>query len=298
MGVGSSWYQYGALLSQYFKHGLPEGTIVNVRPYAAADGNLRLIEADEKIQLGMTFSTNLAWARAGMTEVSDATADNVRLVAAGLDQYYVGMAAAASKPYDTLSEALKAGNGPRISTLPPGSLGEIVTNLLLRAHGMDEAALEAQGGSIDRVGIDAASSAVASGKADVWINPIAQGHPKMTELTISHDVKLLGVSEEAMAKMTEFGFSPAVLPAGSFEGQSADLQLPGTATTLIANASMDDELVYGITKSLIDNMDAIKAENASLRRLSPETAADTSLAGGIDLHPGAQRAYNEAGIIG
>jgi len=297
MGVGSTWYQYGVLLSQYIKQGLPDGSIVNVRPYAAADGNLRLIEADDRIKLGLTFSTNIAWAKAGMTEISDATADNVQLIAAGLDQYYIGMAALASQEYDTISAALEVGDGPAISTLPPGSLGEIGTIQILRAHGMDEAALEAQGGSITRVGIQAAAEAVVTKRSDVWLNPISRGHPRMTELTISNDIKLLGISDEAMAKMTDLGFSAAVLPAGSFKGQDEDITLPGTSTTLIANAALSEETVYQVTKSLIDNLDAIKSENASLSGLTLEGMADTTRAGNIELHPGAKRAYEEAGVI-
>lgn len=297
MGVGSTWYQYGVMLSQYFKRNLPDNSVVNVRPYAAADGNLRLIEANDRIQIGMTFSTNIAWAKSGMTDVSDATAENVRLIAAGLDQYYVGMAAPASMAHDTISAALDAGEKLTISTLSPGSLGEIGTMLVLRAHGLDEAAFNARGGTVNRVGIQAASEAVVTGRADVWINPISRGHPRMTELAISHDIKILGLSDEAMAKMAEFGFTPTVLPAGTFNGQDADVMLPGTSTTLIVNEAMSDETAYQVTKALIDNLDAIKSENASLSGLTVQKAADSSLAGGLELHPGAIRAYKEAGAI-
>lgn len=297
MGVGSTWYQYGVLLSQYMKRALPEGSVVNVRPYAAADGNLRLIQSNDRIQVGMTFSTNIAWAKKGMTEISDATADDVRLIAGRLDQYYIGMAASADFKGSTISEAISEKRPLRISTLAPGSLGEIGTLLILKAHGIDEETLNSWGGNINRVGIDAASEGLVTGRADIWINPISIGHPKMTELAFSHDIKLLGLSEDAITKMEDFGFSKAELPAGSFRGQDDSLVLPGTSTTIIVNKSMDDKAAYTITKSIIDNVDAIKAENAALSRMDTSKAPDPAYAGGLALHPGAEKAYKEAGLL-
>lgn len=297
MGVGTSWYQYGVLLSQFFNKALPDGSIVNVRPYAGGDGNVRLIESNDRIQMGMTFSANLAWAKAGMTEISDATADNVRLLWGALDQYYLGMMAQASFQYDTMTEALESGTGLDISTLSPGTLAEIGTNLLLSAHDMTEASLTQAGGRLNRVGIQAASEALVTDRSDIWINPISKGHPRLTELSISNDIKILGLSEADLKKMAELGFTPAVLPGGSFRGQDEDVTLPGTSTTLIVNAEMDEETAYSLTKALIDNLDDIKSQNASLAGMSVERAADTALAGGIELHPGAARAFEEAGVI-
>jgi TRAP transporter TAXI family solute receptor len=294
--VGTTWYQYGVMLSQYLQAGMPAGSLVNVRPYAAAEGNLLLIEANDRIQIGMTFSTNVAWARAGLTDITQATANNVRLIAAGLDQYYIGMTALRSKGYGTVTKALEAA-GSRITTGPAGSLGAQATQLILRAHGLDEAKLTAAGGSVTRVGVQAASEAAVTGRADVWINPISEGHPRMTELALSHDVEIIELADSQMAELTKLGFVPSILPAGSFRGQDVDKTLPGMSTVIIANAALDEQTAYLITKSLIDNVEKIRAENASMKVMAPKTMADVALGGGAELHPGAARAYREAGVL-
>jgi uncharacterized protein len=297
MGVGSAWYQYGISLSQYIGAGLPSGSIVTVRDFAGGDGNLRLIEADQRVQLGMTFSMNVAWARNRMTEITDATADNVRLIAGGLDQYYVGMVAQTSIGVRSVSEILDAGRGLRVSTSQAGSTSDIGALQILAAHGVDEAANNARGGSYARVSLQAASENMITGRSDVWVQMIVAGHPRVSELSFSHNIRLLGMSEEAMANMQAAGFGRAEMPAGTFNGMDEPVVMPGASTILIANAAMDDDVAYRITRAIIDNMDALKAENAGFRDWTLQRAADVEAGGGAPLHPGAERAYREAGVI-
>ena len=297
MGVGGLWYQYGITLSQFIGGHLPEGSVVTVRDFAGGDGNIRLIEADQRVQLALGFSMNLAWARNRMTEITDATADNVRLIAGGLDQFYLGVMAMPSLGATTLSELIDAGRGLRISTTQAGSSGDIGVNLLLRAHGIDEAENARRGGSITRVSQQAASENLATGRADVWINMVVAGHARAVELSLSHNMMFLGLSDEAQDFMTRSGFPPSVMPAGTFANQPTDVRMPGTETIIIANASMDEEIAYRITTALIENMAAIRSETAALANFTPERAVDVERAGGAPLHPGAERAYREHGFI-
>lgn len=297
MNVGSAWYQYGVLLSQYMRRELPEGSVVNVRDFAGGDGNLRLIEADDRVQAALTFAMNVAWARRGMTDISEATAENVTLLAGAMDQYYIGMMALDSIGVDTLSEAIAEERGLHIATTPPGSSGDIGVTLLLQAHGIDEETLNSWGGSISRVSLQAASENMVTGRADIWVNMLVGGHPRATELAFGHPLRFLGLSDEAMGNMIDLGLNPAELPAGAFEGHDEGVMLPGTSTIMIANSNFSEDYAYGMVKSIIDNLDEIKSETASLRGWDMAAAADTDLAGGIPLHPGAERAYREAGII-
>lgn len=297
MNVGSAWYQYGVLLSQYMQRELPDGSVVNVRDFAGGDGNLRLIENDDRVQAAVTFSMNVAWARRGMTDISEATAENVTLLAGAMDQYYIGMMALDSIGVDTLSEAIAQERGLHIATTPPGSSGDIGVSLLLRAHGIDEATLNSWGGSISRVSLQAASENMVTGRADLWVNMLVAGHPRATELAFGHPLRFIGLSDEAMANMTDLGLNPAELPAGAFEGHDAGVMLPGTSTILIANQNLDEDYAYQMVKAITGNLDGIKSEMSSLGGWDMAAAADTELAGGIPLHPGAERAFREAGII-
>lgn len=298
MAAGSAWYQYGIQIAQFLQPVLPGGGTVNVRPYAAAVGNIKLINENQRIQLGMTFSTNLRWALAGMTDIQDATAENVRALAGGLDQYYIVMLARKGTGFENLSEALAAKKPVRISCLQPGSIGEVSAQILLRAHGIDEATLNGYGGSINRGALQAAADALVEGRADVWVQPVTPGHPKVQEVAFSHDIEWVRISDEALQTMVDLGYQRAVLPANSFDGITEDLTLPGATTVLIVNAGMSDDLAYAMTKALIENADALKEQNAALSPFDPKIAWRPETLGGAPLHPGAERAYREAGLMG
>ena len=297
MGVGGLWYQYGITLSQYIGPYLPAGSVVTVRDFAGGDGNLRLIEANQRVQVALTFAMNISWSRNRMTHITDSTAENVRLIAGGLDQFYLGMMALRSLGATTMSEVWDAGRGLRISTTQPGSTGEIATGLLLQAHGLDEAENSRRGGSLTRVSMQAASENMITDRADVWINMLVAGQPRATELAFSHDMTFLSLSDEAQAFMTDHGFPPAYLPADTFHRQTEAVRLPATETVIIVNSELDDDIAYRITMSLIENMEAIRGETAALSNFTPERAVDVERAGGAPLHPGAERAYREAGFI-
>jgi TRAP transporter TAXI family solute receptor len=119
----------------------------------------------------------------------------------------------------------------------------------------------------------------------------------MSEVAFSHDIRLLSMSDAAMDHMRGLGFTPTELPPGTFSGIDEPIVLPGSTTVMIANVTMDEDVAYRITRSIIENFDSIKSDLAGLRNWTLERAADVELGGGAPLHPGAERAYREAGII-
>ena len=61
--------------------------------------------------------------------------------------------------------------------------------------------------------------------------------------------------------------------------------------TLFVKADADEELVYSITKTLFDNLDQLAEIHPQAGAIALESATNTP----IDLHPGAQRYFDEAG---
>ena len=97
--------------------------------------------------------------------------------------------------------------------------------------------------------------------------------------------------------MTEKGFARVSVPANSFKGQTAELILPGSPDGIFCREDLDENVVYMITKTLIENHDAILQVYPALSCWTVEGSADPELVGGVDFHPGALRYYKEAGLI-
>ena len=56
---------------------------------------------------------------------------------------------------------------------------------------------------------------------------------------------------------------------------------------------MSDDEAYALTKALISNVDEVRAVHSAMKALTPEMLAKPSV---LEFHPGAARAYSEAGL--
>ena len=89
--------------------------------------------------------------------------------------------------------------------------------------------------------------------------------------------------------------SPATIPAGAMEGLDKNIEGFTSAVAWCAYDEFDEEAAYRITKAVIEHVGEF-AEYHALGKLMSRSALvagwDTT-----DIHPGALRAYREAGII-
>ena len=68
----------------------------------------------------------------------------------------------------------------------------------------------------------------------------------------------------------------------------------GSPTILIVRADLDEEVVYTVTKALLENKAALDKGHAGLKPFDPETAWKQEKLS-VPLHPGAARYYKERG---
>jgi TRAP transporter TAXI family solute receptor len=89
-------------------------------------------------------------------------------------------------------------------------------------------------------------------------------------------------------------YTKVVIPA-ALSGLSRDLPTFGARATLLTTASMPEELVYTVTKAILSNLDALRAGHPVLSALVAEEMPRAALS--APLHPGAERAFREIGVI-
>jgi TRAP transporter TAXI family solute receptor len=108
-------------------------------------------------------------------------------------------------------------------------------------------------------------------------------------------VRLLTVTEEQMATINTGLdlWTPYPLPAGTYPGQDYDVTTVAQPNFLAVNASVDEEHVYQITKTMFENLAFLRAIHPATNALSLDSAL-----GGLPapLHPGALRYYEEVGV--
>jgi TRAP transporter TAXI family solute receptor len=119
----------------------------------------------------------------------------------------------------------------------------------------------------------------------------------ITKLMASNEGKftVLDVTDEELAKMDGGRnlWVPYTIAAGTYPGQEKDINTIAQPNFLAVNASVDENHVYLLTKTMYENLGFLTAIHPATKAMAVEKA----MAGlPVKLHPGAARYYKEAGL--
>jgi len=119
----------------------------------------------------------------------------------------------------------------------------------------------------------------------------------VTEMTSTANGKLIGIEPEVRKSLMEQypWYSEFTIPSGTYEKQDEDIDTLAIKMVLMADASVDEETIYEMTKVFWENLEKLKSTHPIVEQMDIENAV-TELAG-IPLHPGAERYYKEAGLM-
>jgi TRAP transporter TAXI family solute receptor len=292
LSQGTAWYVYGATMAELLRKTLPAGSNVDVKPFSGGVGNAKLVAKNET-PLALSFSVTNRWAYEGR-EAYDAKIESLRGLVGGLDSYYLVALAAKKLDVKSLKDVKDRKIPVRLSTLPVGSLGEFGARQLLKEYGLSYADIKSAGGSTSHVNYNVIVDAFKDGRADLLIAVITPKHPSITEIATFTEVQFLGLEPERIKGLGALGYTAATMAADTFKGQTQPVPTVGFPTVLITNKDLPEPVAYTVTKTVIENKDALVRGHAGLGAFDPKTAWQPEKVG-IPLHPGAERAYREKG---
>jgi TRAP transporter TAXI family solute receptor len=177
--------------------------------------------------------------------------------------------------------------GQRINLGPPGSNAAVLAQRLLEAYGVFDP------GNAQFLSYAEGTSAMINGNLDATVVLAGAPTAALIDLGAQREMKLLAVDAEIVAGMLdEYPFYQLYdIPAETYSGQSEPVTVINDPATLFAKADADEDLIYSITKTLFDNLDELGEIHPQAAAIALETGPNTP----IDLHPGAQRYFDEAG---
>ncbi len=142
----------------------------------------------------------------------------------------------------------------------------------------------------------------AAAGADILSNPVTGNvvpGPAAIEVQASFEnVNWFGSSKEAIdnvLKKTGIPYTVVTVSANTFKGQTQEFLTLGTPNFWAASIEMPEEVAYKFVSTIIKHVDEFKTYHAAGKLITRE-----ALCYGISkeqLHPGAYRAYKEAGLI-
>ena len=281
-GTSGTYYGYGGVLGQYVKN--KAGTDVVVVSTDGSKANIQGIAAGD-YQLGTVQSDVMAYAWEGTRSFeAEGTVDSFRTVA-GLYAEAVQLV--------TMDPSIKSVadlKGKAVSIGAPGSGVYFNAVDVLTAAGLTEADINAQYQSF----ADSAD-ALKDGKIDAAFIVAGPPTPAITELTTTNSAYLVPIDGEVADNLMASCpfYTIHTIPAGTYGGQTEDVQTVTVKATLIVSADASEEAVYALTAAIFDNAEAIAAENAKGAELSLENATSGMT---VPFHSGAAKYFAEKGI--
>ncbi|MFC3703842.1 TAXI family TRAP transporter solute-binding subunit [Devosia honganensis] len=183
--------------------------------------------------------------------------------------------------------------GKRVSLDEPGSGTLVDAKIILEAFGMSEDDITAE-----YLKPDQAADRMRDGAMDAFF--FVGGYPAgaIAELASQHDVILVPITgPEIDAMRADYSFfATDNFPAGTYNGQEADVPTISVGAQLVTSADLSDDLIYGITQSMFNSTTQalLGAGHAKGRYITLENAVQGA---GIPFHPGAEKFYREAGVL-
>ncbi|CAM4222752.1 TAXI family TRAP transporter solute-binding subunit [Lederbergia lenta] len=263
-----------------------DGLRVNTQASNGGVNNLNLMKEGEA---EISFATaGIIWeAFNGERGFKDRKYDNVRIVA-GL--YYNPNQFVVRKGADIGS--LGDLKGKRFAPGSVGSTPEVESSIILPAYGI------AYPDDIKEnfVGFTEAIDLMRNKQIDGALIQAGLPTAAVTEMISTADGELIGIEPEIRKQlMDEYPwYSEMTIPTGTYEKQEKDIDTLAIKMMLIADASVDDDIIYEMTKSFWDNLDQLESTHAIVKQMELENAT-TDLAG-IPLHEGAKKYYEEKGL--
>jgi TRAP transporter TAXI family solute receptor len=115
----------------------------------------------------------------------------------------------------------------------------------------------------------------------------------LKDLATSAPTTIVAIPAEVVAALGA-PYLPAVIPAGTYEGQAADVPTASVGNFFVTHEGVSEETVYQMTKLLFENLPALEASHKAAAAIKLENALNGMP---IPLHPGAERYYREIGLI-
>ncbi len=253
-------------------------------------------------------------------EVTSASVENVALVVRGqsdfgfgmadtIYQAYTGQGGFAQRPqpslralaclYPNVLQVVVLEDGPvqgygdllgkTISIGAPGSGTAITAEAVIQALGLPKDQL-----TLRRFNFNETANALRDGDLQAGFWCVAPPTGSVLELASSRAIRLLSLTQSELAKLLEE--SPAYVPhrmtPGTYPGLDTEVQTVSVPNLIVVDESLDEELVYEVTKLLYENREHLMEVHPSARFITPEYTLEVAP---IPLHPGAVRYLESAG---
>ncbi|GIQ67345.1 TAXI family TRAP transporter solute-binding subunit [Xylanibacillus composti] len=287
MGTGSqggTYFPLGAEMANVWNNQIEHINVTSTESGASVE-NLAKISRGE-FDLGMSVNLPAIDAYEGKGEFEGNPVENFAFIG-HIYPEVMQIVSRESTGVETIADLA----GKRVAIGPPGSGTQAAAKLILEAYGLQDGDYVAY-----QEGFGDAKAKLQDGTIDASFGLLGLPDAGIDELqAATRDVKFLEVTGDALAHIeANSGYSGFAISAGSYEWLEADAHTISAFAILVANTdTVDEDLAYELARVMIEH----NGDNTHPQ--SSHTTQENALNGsnGLPIHPGAQKYYQEIGLM-
>jgi TRAP transporter TAXI family solute receptor len=281
--MGGSWYPLGGAISDALQKNIP-GLTLSVMP-GGGIGNVEALEVG-KCDIGFANSCSAVDGLYGRAPFKKKM-ENMRQLANLYPQYFQMVV-----PEDSGIKSVADMKGKTLACDRKGLTGEQLSQLVLQAYGFDYKDMA----KVHHVGYSDGVALMKDGHAQGFFLITTIPASSIIDLAADRKIRLLSLPDDKIKALQKInsGFLKRVIPKGTYPGVDYEVQGVGAFTHLIISAKLPDDLVYRITKILVENLPRF---GDVVKDMKGVTAKDLAFDVGVPYHPGARKYYKEIGAL-
>lgn len=284
--TGGVYYIYGGGIAKVISANIPD-TQATAEVTPGAVDNVKMLQ-NESIDFAFTKSDVATEAIKGVGPFASTGKVRVRAIAVLYPD--IAHVVVVSSGINKLEDM----KGKIISTSAPGSGHEMVALKLLEAAGVNPL----KDFKRERISLSESANAFKDRKIDGFF--FATGLPAASMLDLGAtpglSFKILEMQSYLPAIIRKHGhiYNEAIIPKGTYSKQEGDVKTIGVPVIFVTQDTMDEKLVYAITKTLFEKKSDLVAVHKEAQKL---TLVSASTLAEVPFHPGAIKYYREQGVL-
>jgi uncharacterized protein len=281
-GQSGVYYPLGVGLSKIYAEKIPD-VRTQVQSTKASVENLNLLQQG-KGEIAFSLGDSVKLAVDGDAEAGfKAPLDKLRGIAA-IYPNFIQIVASKESGIKTLADL----KGKRVSVGAPKSGTELNARKIFETAGMSYDDFE----KTEYLPFAESVELIKNRQLDATLQSAGLGVASIKDLATSVDIQMVAVPEDVAGQLGA-PYVPETIPAGTYEGQDADVQTVAVINFLVTHSDVSDDIAYEMTKQLFENLPELEAAHNAASRIKLDNALNGMP---LPLHPGAERYYAEKGM--
>jgi hypothetical protein len=283
-GQSGVYYPMGVALSQIFGKALPDAK-VTVQATKASAENLNLLQSGRG-EIAFTLGDALSDAWKGDKDAGFAAPLKKLRAVAGIYANYIQIVASEDSGIKTLADL----KGKRISVGAPKSGTELNARAILKAAGLAYADFA----KVEYLAFGESVELMKNRQLDVTLQSAGLGVASIRDLATAVKIVVVPIPTEVVAKVGDAAYQAATIPANTYTGQAVDVPTIAIKNFLVSHEGVPSDVVYAMTKSMFENLDALVAAHSAAKGIKKDAAVSGTT---VPFHPGAEKYYREVGLM-